>query len=333
MRKLLIVVLAAAIGWGGYWFIAKAAVESGLKTWIDERRTEGWAADYASLETKGFPSRFDTTIIDLQLADPETGVAWTTPFFQILALSYRPNHVIAVWPKEQTIATPLQKTTLVTDTMRASVVLKPGTSLELDRAIFELDNLKLASTDGWTASIDKGSLASRLSVGKINTHDVAVDATGFHPSRDLLDLLDPAGTLPDVFERLHIETTVAFDAPWDRYAIEDRRPQVTTFSLNKLDARWGKMDLQAAGEFDVDAAGNPTGRITIRAKNWREMLQLTVASGLIPSGLAPTIERALELLAEMSGNPETLDAPLTFQEGRMSFGPIPLGASPRIVIR
>ncbi|MGB5557747.1 MAG: DUF2125 domain-containing protein [Paracoccaceae bacterium] len=333
MRRLLVVVLVAALAWGGYWFIGARAVESGLTAWIDQRRAEGWAADYATLSTRGFPNRFDTTIADLQLADPHTGVAWSVPFFQILALSYRPNHVIAVWPGEQTVATPLQSISLTSDTMRASVVLRPGPSLELDRSTFELANVKLESSEGWLASVETGSLGTRQTVGKTDTHDIGFDATGVRPSRDLLKMLNPGGSLPDVFERLHIETTVAFDTPWNRYAIEDRRPQITNFGLNKLDAKWGQMDLQAAGDLDVDAGGIPTGRITVRATNWREMLQLAVATGVVAEAFAPAIERALELLAQMSGNPETLDAPLSFQNGLMSFGPIPLGQAPKLVIR
>ena len=333
MRKLLVVVLVGALAWGGYWFIGQRAVESGLASWIEQRRDEGWAADYLALNTRGFPSRFDTTITDLQLADPETGLAWTAPYFQILALSYRPNQIIAVWPDEQIIATPLQRTTVTSDRMRASVNLHPGPSLALDRSVFELGNVRLVSTDGWSTGIDKGSLATRPTVGKSNSHDIAFDATGVRPSRDLLNLLNLIGTLPDVFERLHIETTVAFDAPWDRHAIEERRPKITKFSLNKLDAKWGQMDLQAAGELDVDATGIPTGRITLRAENWRDMLQIAVTSGMIPKNLEPTIARAMQLLAEMSGNPKTLDAPLSFQNGLMSFGPIPIGFAPRLVIR
>ena len=333
MRRLLVVVLVAALAWGGYWFVGARAVEYSLAAWIDQRRAEGWAADYAALNTRGFPNRFDTTITDLQLADPQTGVAWIAPFFQILTLSYRPNHLIAVWPGEQTVATPLQSILLTSDTMRASVVLRPGPSLELDRSTFELANVRLNSDTGWSTSIKTGSLGTRQTVGKTDTHDIGFDATDVRPSRDLLKLLNPAGTLPDAFERLHIETTVAFDAPWNRYAIEDRRPQITKFDLGKLDAKWGQMDLQAAGELDVDDGGIPTGRITVRATNWREMLQLAVATGAVSEALAPTLERALELLAQMSGNPETLDAPLSFQNGLMSFGPIPFGPAPRLRIR
>ncbi len=333
MRILLVVVLLVAAAWGGYWFIGARAVESSLANWIEERREEGWVADYSSLETRGFPNRFDTTITELHLADPETGLAWSAPVFQILALSYRPNHIIAVWPGEQTVATPLQRISVTADTFRGSLVLQPDTSLELDRAVVELSDVKLASTDGWSASLESGSLGTRQTVGRPNTHDIGFDAVGLRPSRDLLDALDPSGSLPQVFDRIHIETTIAFDAPWNRFAVEDRRPQITAFDLNRLDAKWGGMDLQAAGELTVDGAGIPTGRITVRARNWREMLDVAVATGLVADGLEGALERALELLAGLSGSPETLDAPLSFQNGIVTFGPIPLGTAPRLVIR
>lgn len=71
----------------------------------------------------------------------------------------------------------------------------------------------------------------------------------------------------------------------------------------------------------------------MKATNWREMLELAVGAGLIPEGLAPTVERGLEVLAGMSGSPETLDAPLSFRNGYVAFGPIPLGPAPRFVLR
>ena len=333
MRILLVVVVLALLGWGGYWFVGAQAVERGLAAWIEDRRDEGWVADYQELNTAGFPNRFDTTITELELADPETGLAWSAPFFQILALSYKPNHVIAVWPGEQVIATPLEKIGITSEKMQGSVVLRPGPSLELDHANFVLDGIAMQSTAGWSAQMEKGLFATRQTVGREDAHDIAFQATKLQPSRDLLALLDRTGSLPDVFESMRIDTTVAFDAPWNRSAIEDARPQITALELKELSAIWGEMDLQAAGKLQVDAAGQPEGKITVRAKNWREMLRIAVATGAVAETFAPTIERALELLAEMSGNPKTLDAPLTFGNGRMSFGPIPLGPAPRLVIR
>ena len=42
------------------------------------------------------------------------------------------------------------------------------------------------------------------------------------------------------------------------------------------------------------------------------------------------LTRAGEMLARMSGDPETLDATLKFENGRAFLGPIPIGAAPVI---
>ena len=38
MRILLVVVVLALLGWGGYWFVGAQAVERGLAAWIEDRR-------------------------------------------------------------------------------------------------------------------------------------------------------------------------------------------------------------------------------------------------------------------------------------------------------
>jgi hypothetical protein len=98
-------------------------------------------------------------------------------------------------------------------------------------------------------------------------------------------------------------------------------------------AQWGGIDVRAAGALTVAAGGVPTGRITVKITNWRDLLQVAGNAGLFPEPLMPTIERAFEVLAGLSGPPDTLDAPLSFANGIVSFGPIPLGPAPRLVIR
>jgi len=333
VRKLLVIVIAAATIWGGYWFVGSSAVESGLSSWLSDRQRDGWIAEYSSLHTRGFPNYFDTTITDLELVDPRTGVAWNAPVFKISALSYKPNHIIAMLPKEQTVASPFERITVNNTNMRGSVVFETSTSLALERSNFEIDAFTLTSNRGWKAGVQTGRLATRQTVAISNTHDIYFEASGVTPSASVLSALDPAGLLPKIFDTLTIDTTIGFDAPWDRFAIERSRPQIVSLDLKKLQATWGDLDLRAAGELEVDGAGIPTGSITIKAVNWREMLNIAVSAGILPKNVVPTAERAMELLAGMSGSPKTLDAPLSFQNGRIWFGPVPLGPVPRLVIR
>ncbi|MCT8159725.1 DUF2125 domain-containing protein [Pseudoruegeria sp. SHC-113] len=333
MRWLFGIIMALALGWSAYWLIGSRAVENGLKGWFAERQADGWVAEYDSLDTRGFPNRFDTTVEGLMLADPASGLAWEAPLFQILALSYQPGHIIAAWPRAQVVATPLEKVTISNEVMRGSVVFRPAQAFALSRATFELEALALESTAGWTAATESGQFAIRETAARENTYDLFFEATGVKPASDILARMDPLKRLPDSFETLKLEATIAFDAPWDRYAIEDARPQPTRIELGNVQATWGDLDLRLGGTLDVDATGTPEGKITLRATNWREMLQIAVRSGLLPAQYAEPLERGLAALAGFSGNSETIDAPITFKNGRMQLGFVPLGPAPTLRLR
>ncbi len=329
MRILSYITFAAAAIYGGYWFVGSNAVENASVQWFEDRRSEGWVAEYETLETVGFPSRFDTTITNLTMADPDTGVAWSTPDFQILALSYRPNRIIAQWPETQTISTPYQTITATNTGMRASAVFEADTQLGLDRSSMTMDVFALASTLGWSVKMESAQLATRQTVGLANTYDIAFNAVDFAPSAGLT----VGGALPETFDDFRLDATVGFDAPWDRAAIETKRPQPQSITLKTAKAKWGDLDLNIAGDLTVDAVGRVSGQITIRAENWRDMLAIAVASGAVPADIAPTVEGALALLAGASGNSSSIDAPITFKRGRMSIGFLPLGEAPRLIIR
>jgi len=333
MRILLIAILAGAALWSGYWLIGARGLEMAYRDWLAARAAEGWVANYSQVTTAGFPNRFDTTIADLELADPDTGVAWTAPFFQILSLSYRPTHVIAVAPERMILASPFERIEIETAEMRGSVVVEPGSDLVLDRSAFVLRDMRLTSSQGWTAHLAEGRFATRQAPLVAEAHEIGFEATGVAPAAPLLRRLDPARVLPEVIDTLKIDATMGFDRPWDRFAIEDARPDITFLELNELRADWGRLALRAAGDLTVDATGIPEGRITVKATNWREMLDIAVAAGLLPEGLKDTAESGLALLAALNGPPETLDVPLEFRNGRVRLGPIPLGDAPRLVLR
>ena len=334
MRILLAVVISAALGWSGYWWVASSAAERGVRGWIDARAAEGWVVGYDDISTSGYPNRVDTTITGLELADPETGVSWSAPMFQILALSYRPHHVIVAWPPEQSFATPLETVTITSQTMRGSAVFDPGPALAIDHATIEFAKVGLVSTAGWSASLAKGLLAARRTPAIENSYDFAFSAQDLRLPEGFARGFARQRLVGDTLRALTLDATVLFDAPWDRRAIEDRRPQPRKLELGLAQATWGELDLKLAGQLDIDAVGLPTGEIMVKATNWREILQLAVATGALAESIAPLVESGLESLARLSGNPDTLDVPLQFAKGRiMLAGLVPIGPAPRIVLR
>jgi len=332
MRLLTVLIIVATLLWGGYWFVGAKTTENALQNWFDARQADGWVANYSEIRTRGFPNRFDTTISDLELADTRAGLAWTMPFFQILTLSYTPNHIVVAFPHEQTIATPTDKFALSSDTMRGSVVFKPKTSLELDRTSFELANLTIASGTGASTQIASGQFATRQGVQPMS-HDIYFDATSMRLSQPMLRFLDPTGQLNDTFEQVRLDMTVQFDKPWDRFALENQRPQPANIDLKTFNAHWGELTFQATGTLEIGPTGLPDGTIDVRAKNWRDMLRVATDTGLIPASAAPTIENVLAVAASMKGNPETLDAPISFRNGTLYFAGLPLAPAPHLVLR
>lgn len=330
MTRLIVVILVGALAWMVWWASGQIAYEKGLNAWIEQRRGEGWAADVAELNTAGFPSRFDTTLTDLRLADPATGIAWSAPIVQILSLAYKPHQVIAVVPKAHKFSTPLGAIDISHEDARASLFLKPETALGLDQAILILNELELVSDKGWTSSLTAGRFAAESVAVAENTYRIGADVAALAPSAPVLHVLDPARVLPATIENLRLDAELSFDRPWDRFAIEDARPQPTRIKLSELSATWGTVNFKAVGEVDVDENGFPEGELTIRAVEWQKILDMAVSSGVLPEATRGTLERALNL---MSGPRGTLDTKIGFRGGFARLGIIPIGPAPQLVIR
>lgn len=332
MKRLLIAVLVLATAWSGYWVLASNGVKSGFADWFAARRAQGWVAEYSDLSVSGFPNRVDTTFSDLVLADPGSGWAWEAPFFQLITLSYKPNHIIAVWPNQQLLATPTQKLDISSTKLQASVVLDQGEALPLNRANLVADTLTVQTRDGQATTMTALRAAIQTVEDTPNTYRFALEAEDFAPPMAFRGLIG-AADLPRAFDALRAQVSVTFDDHWDRSAVERRRPQPTRIDLKLAEARWGELELLLAGAADLDDKGRLNGEVTIKARNWREIIALAVQSGQISAGIGGQLEDALGLLSQLAGNPNTLDIPLSLRKGTMYLGPVPVGKLPRVVLR
>ena len=86
----------------------------------------------------------------------------------------------------------------------------------------------------------------------------------------------------------------------------------------------------ANGDLTIDASGALAGRVTLKARNWREILRVAQASGTIPDGVTGTLERGLSILASAE---DEIDIPLDFRAGRIWLGPVALMDSPPFILR
>ena len=319
MKLLLIVVLALAALYAGYWVVASRGLDRGLRSGIAAAEAQGWQIDSASLTTGGFPSRFDVTARDLTVTSPSGGLVWQTPWVETAALSYRPNKVIAVFAPTQSLRIGRQTVAVDSDGLRASAAVAPNTALSFTNLTAEAQRLSLGFDGGATVTTGKALLALRALAPQDNTYEVFLSLDEIRPAA-------PLPGLPDGAARLTTDATAVLDRPLDRTTILPSRPAVTGLTLNSLDLTWGDLRLTGSGAVDVDAAGLPDGEITVKAEGWDRLIDLLATTGVI----APQAVQGVRSMAGMMVRDGALTLPLTFANGRMAMGPIPLGPAPVI---
>ncbi|AHD00107.1 DUF2125 domain-containing protein [Leisingera methylohalidivorans] len=329
LAKLLI---AALMVWSLYWAAAAWGLRSGVASWFAEQERRGWQAEFSALETGGYPFRHMTRIIRPVLADPGTGAAWRADWLELASPAAWPGKLDLHFPATAQRLSYFDQTAVITaQGLQASLHLAPGAALELQE-------LSLASAP-WQivrsgeAVLSGAALDLRMvQSDKPEIYRVTAGAAEFAPRAAWRRLLAASSALPGRFDRLALELTVAFDAPWDRAALEQRRPQPRRIDLKLAEAHWGDLRLKAAGALTVDAQGLPEGEIALQAENWRGLVLMAERSGALAPSLRSTVERVLGLLAETSGNPQNLDITLGFSDGYVTLGPLPLGRAPQLII-
>lgn len=325
MRALIWVMLVATGLWSGYWWVGATGLEKGVNAWIAQQEGRITAE---KVEVHGIPNRFDLTLTAPNFTDPASGISVSSPFVQVYAMSWKPWHVIAALPTGQVITLPDQEVTLGSDTLRASVQLHPSTDLSLQEAVGEAKILSLTSTDGWTVLLNNASTSIAEDVTAASSYRLGLRINQITPDTALMQALITTD-LPKIIDEVYLDAHAALTAPLDR-DLGNTQPKINKITLAEARATWGALKFSAKGDVEAGSDGLALGKIDLRVEGWNRLPPILVALGLIKSDVAPTVENMLGIMAAQGGDPEVLAISLTMKDGRMSLGPLPLGAAPRL---
>ena len=323
MRAILWLVLGLGVLWGGYWFAGAATMDNAATDWFAQAGAQGITARQDGIAVAGFPNRFDLTVTKPELSDPATGWGWSAPFAQVLAMSWKPWHVIAALPDSQQIIAPGQTIALQSSKMQASVRVVPASDLALAEVRLEGHDVQARSDLGWQIGMTS-LVAAMVSTGP--RQHLGLQATDLTPDHRLTALVPQLGP---TISTLHLDATVTLTAPIDRHMAE-APPRPIALDLADFRLIWGELTVSATGKVTAGPDGLAMGKIDFRFQNWTSLPQLLVAMGLVQPAMAVSITSGLQALATSGGDPKVLDLALTFDDGRMSFGPLPLGPAPRL---
>lgn len=301
MRILVLIVGALALAYGGYWFVGARAAERAGAAAAEELRRRGWQVAYESLDTRGFPSRFDTTATGVDVTTPR-GITWQAPFVQALALSYDPDEAIVVWPERQTLAWRGAEAVVESREMRASVELGLGGTLDVETATLEAGPTRIATGPDLWVGFERALAALRPAGGRPDAFDVYAEASGVS--------LAPAlrGSLP-----------AQWPATLDRLSLDGlAHTRDRLLEIEAAELSWGPLALAAQGTLAVTPAGRLDGEIVLAVPD--------------PAALADALEatplgRAAGLLRSL---PDGAELPITLRDGAVRLGPVPLGTLPAL---
>lgn len=320
MKRLFILVMVVATAYSAYWVVGSRTVNAGAQDALQQMQADGWTVAYDDLRTRGFPSRFDTTVTDLTLTSPD-GVTYTAPFVQAFALSYRPNRVIMAFPPAQTVTVGGSPLTIASDGMRASGAVRANTALSFDEATLVSDMLAISTE---VAGIRMRDVLVAARAGEEASYDLYAGLKTLTLPDDLWQQMFPNGALPLSVDAVSVDATAVLSAPLDR---STQAVDVLTLTLKQATLNWGDMSVTATGSLAADPAGFAAGQITVEAREAGKLLQGLVNVGAIDPGPAPTVENMMAALQDDTGK---MVVPLTFANGQVSWGFLPLGPAPRL---
>lgn len=333
LAKLLMAALAV---WSLYWAVAAWGVRSGVAAWFAQQERRGWQAEYAALSTAGYPLQIVTQIAQPALADPGTGAAWRADWLALESPAIWPGQLTLRFPETAQRLSHFDQTSVIdAKAAQAQLHLAPGLALTLEALTFAAAEWALSQQGEpvlSAASLDLRMVQAAPTAPQ-DTYDITAEVRALKPGTGWRRALAADAGLPETFEQLALEMTIGFDAPWDRAALEQRRPQPRQIELRLADAQWGDLRLKAAGALSVDESGLPEGEIALQAENWRGMVAMAEQGGVLPPALRRSVERVLELLSRTGGNPQHLNITLGFRGGYVTLGPLPLGPAPRLILR
>lgn len=325
-----LLILLAAL-WGGWWAFATTQMQTGVRDALQARQAAGWQVTGDAPRKAGFPLALETRLDRLTLAAPARddrldarGLRISAPVWWPVDLSITAKEVSG---ETRAGALPLDFTF---QTPAAALSLHPAPALTVKAASAASAALRIEGPDGLLLDLAEPRLQARQQDARGTGYAVSFDAGQITPGPLLIRLLTPQAAPPEAPEARG-RGVLTFDRALDRNALQAAEPpRLTGLQIESFRMAWGALALTARGALEIDSAGLPEGRVTLKLTQWRRLIEAAQRAGLLPPAMRLQVETMLGALENRGGTPGELDLELGFAEGQMSLAGIPLGPAPRL---
>lgn len=313
-----------ALLWAGYWFVAATQLKSEVLKLIQNINTKPWSMVYSDLSVKGFPNRFDITINGLKFEHTDFNISWSLPYFQILSLSYKPNHLIIAFPKRQILKKGHQNIIFNSTKMLASISFEDYNFNKLNKFVLDIDNSELELTNGIKLKANLLTFAIRTQKTKDNTYQTGIRSGGVLIDTSHNYSFVPAFAWPQDEFSLEVDAEISFSK-----AIKIRNknlPPVKDLKVKTAEIKSPNLKMVSAAELSYLTDGLPSGNIQIQVNNWSDFLQKSHEKN-------NDLYNSLKFISKLANESDELKLSFKIKKGKIFLGPILLGAVPRIFIQ
>lgn len=314
MRLLLILTSLLALIWSGYWIVFSVKLKSEVSDFLESYNSEERLIDYSNISIKGFPNRFDITVNELNIKNENSKINWFLPYFQILSLSYKPNHLILVFPNTQILQNGKNKIIFNSNEMLASLSFMDYKFSELDQFILSIENSEIKASERIilnTTALNFAIKQSKTLEGDYHLgfrgNNIKLNTTETNSEYKLLE-----NNLNLV---LHAEITLE-----ELYSFSNKKmPKIKTLNIKALDLKSSNFNVTGTGKAFFNNNILEDGILNIKIENWRSFFNTPLQNN-------GKFKLGLELIETITGNDEILDLNLKIEDGNVYLGPVFIGS-------
>ena len=313
-----------------YWYEAADIVEEAIAAWADDRRGDGFNAEYASLEVSGFPFSFRVDVTRPNFGQSFAPAwTWRTDALVATAKPWNPNRftidATSGHDLEYMARGLLQQARFNSNDTSIDVTLRRGV---IEGITVRSRNLRL-DLDGIVGSVG----AARF--------DIVYTAGGGEKEGPSIALALGDLALPfDGIERLGLSTRIAQigaaatltgelpPGPLDR-AVTVWRDNGGAIDLSALRLEWGQLRLDGDGTIALDETLRPIGALTAHVLGASETISTLRNAGALSPREAAIARITLRILSKATAGGK-LQLPVTAQFGQLFVGPVAVLDIPRM---
>lgn len=326
-----------------YWFVLANRLEHKITQWVEAKRQQGVSVTYESLKVKGFPYRLEVEWLKPTFAS-SGGAApfrWQSPLLVMELLPWKPTHVL-VLTEESSLEidhTPFGRLGVKVSGGRASVVASVSGQPQRADAVAEKVCWSSSSHPGQSSTADRTEMHYRLEAAA----EKAVAAT--NPSGPVLSKFafstnnirlanvpqNPYGNTIN-FIQSQFDIRGATSPGRDVAQMSAWRDAGGTLEVPRFLAKWGNLDTKVSGTLTLDEEMRPLGAFVVKVKGYEALIDYMRATSRIDEQMAANAKETFGMIVQ-SGPEEDegrIAIPITFQGGRLFFGPVLVARLPSL---